>query len=655
MKKLTLKTLLCILASTSAWAQSGSVYTLDYTSGEVETPQKDISTLVQEALNEGFSYLKYNDLRDVVNHDKALPGTSNHILLDMAHDASKYAGADVSFYLDKGNQPSPIGPIGHVTTADNGKKVFKVTDPRSNRRRDTILSVTYERIWDVTGEDKIFDIDLLLFIHSSERGGYYFRKINVETNWHEKVNVPSADGMRSIAKTTVKKVYKEIPLSETDFELRVELASQKAILFDRAHGLTRVFPITAGALDIRSHLMGPQPVINSMSLLLPGRRGDFADFKLDSAVLVKRSHWSGSPNQEARIEPSYFKGRPFIGIIDTSRISKEGNYHQGYREVGFHYQIDDDALKRGFESHGCIRLQDHDLYVLDAILNAGPKDTIPVEAKMTLDVFKDIDSIYSRQKTYKKVIYSTRPNSPQTVKCENKAPYAVRFFENGYHTVADSDCLTRISADGEKLQDAVDYLLGVSSYSPTPLKQGDVNHVPIAAVLDQVKSAKYQDIMTYTFAETFPGSVKWVGDLNQDELNLLLENLKRNAEYGSRGYSQNQNGDYYGNNNGGGYNDGYGNSGGQTYNTNTNRGGGLFGSLFGGNSTPQPAYEQVWPEFFCARGSSHATRTNLQNYNGYCMGRVQNPKSSTPSNRRPRVNNCNAFYNALLNSGCGYR
>ena len=661
MKKLTLKTLLGLLVSTTVWAQ-GSVIIYDSAEDvETQATESTISSLVQEALNERFNYLKHNDLRDVAKHDKAMPGTSNHILMDMEADASKYAGANVDFYADKGSQISAIGPLGHVTKDADGKNTFKVTDTRVNRRRDAILGVSYERIWDVTGEDKVFDIDLMLFIHSSERGGYYFRKINIETNWHNKVNVPTASGVKSIAKTTVKKVYNEVSLSETDFELRVELASQKAILFDNNHGITKVFPITAGALDIRSSLMGKESLINSMSLLLPGRSGNFADFKFENSVLVKRSVWTGAPNQEARIEPSYYKGRPFIGIIDKSRMSSSGsvNYYEGYREVGFHYQIDDDGLRRGFESHGCIRLQDHDLYMLDAILNGGPKDTIPVEAKMVLDKFKDFDSIYSRQKSYKKVIYSSRPNSPQTVKCENKNPYPVRFFDGGFHTVADSDCLTKISSDGEVLQDAVDYMLGLSSFSPTPLKVRDADHAPVVAALEEVKSAKYQNILTYTFTETFPRSTKWIGDLNQDELNLLLTNLKRNLEYGGSGYGQ------YGNNNGGGYgqNDGYGQNygnGGGHYgngggNTNNGGGGGLGGFLGGIFAPSRPAQDALWPDFSCSRSKGSATTTNLQNYNSYCRGKAQNPTSSTPSNKRPRINNCRAFFDALLSAGCGYR
>lgn len=644
-----IKVLICLTLSTVSFAQTSSILLdvdMESTINEVQPSgqseslrnnEVDLETLVRQALNDKFDYLKHNDLRDVMKHDQLMPGTSRHILIDMALDPMKYAGLDAIFYLDKESEISAIGPLGHVGTETNGRKVFKITNSRADRRKETILGVSYERIWDMTGEDKVFDIDLLLFIHSSASGGYYFRKINIQTTWLEKVKIPEVLGTTEIAKTTVKKVLNEIPLSDTDFELRVELATQKAVLFDHNHGITKVFPITAGALDVRSNVMDKNQVINSMSLLLPGRSGQFADFKFEDSVLIKRSVWRSDANQEARIEPSYYKGRPFIGIIDRSRIAEGGTYYQGYRQVGFHYQIDDSGLKRGFESHGCLRLQDHDLYVLDAIVNGGPKDTVPVEVKMVINKYKNIDSVYRRQKSYNKVAYSSRPSSPQTIKCTNKAPYPVRFFENGYHTVADSDCLTKVADGGENLQDVVNYFMGTSPYAPTPLDLGDLNHAPIIAALNEIKAPEYQSILTYTLSETFPNSTKWIGDLNQDELNLLLANLKKNAQYGIA---------YNNNGYGGQYDTG-------SYERQQKRPG-LLERIF--SKPAEPTYNTaVWPSFVCSRNTTSATKTNLRNYDGYCRGKAQSLNANTPNHLRPRVNNCRAFFDALLSAGCGYR
>lgn len=572
--------------------------------------QSAVEHAIHQALSEKFNYLRHNDLRDVMNHDKLLPSTARDILIDIATRPSDYAGAEVGFYLEANGGITAIGPIGQTKTLPTTeKRVYEVTKPRKYRREDAILSVTFERVSDVNGDDKTFDIDLLLFVHSYARGGHYFRKVNIQTDWNEKVNVDSTLGKTQIAKTTLKKILvDEIPLSATDFELHIELATQKAILYDKNNDITRVFPVTAGALDVRQGI-DRAGTINSMTLLLPGAAGNYADFDFEHSVIIKRNVWRSGSNQEERLDPAYYKGRPFIGLVDRSRIRDAGNFHQGYRGIGFHYQINDDGLRRGFESHGCLRLQDQDLYTLDAVLNSGPKDMIPVEVRMLINDFHNLDSVYTRQTSYNRVVYSTKPNSPQSVTCKNKSPYPVRFFNGGYyHTVADSDCLTRVHDGGqgqrEHLQDAVDYFTGRSSVAPTPLIWGNLEHTPISQTIEKIRDTKYSPYLAQAIDSLFPGRNAWVGDLSQSELDALLERLESGGSY----Y---QDLSVYGN-----FED-----------PSTNNGGGIFGGIFSGSGGS--SNDDSWPTPNVTRGQM--MRRFLPTYDSYMSSCEGKTKSYTRS------------------------
>ncbi len=457
--------------------------------------------------NSNFLYLKHNDLRAIVkNGEPIIQSIAKDVLMNIKENPTLFSGIKgLTYYMDKDDFDNPhdhdhgltaLGPKGEISTK-NGKEYYKITtnEERTERRKNLIFSASFERILK-TGN--IYDMDLLLFIHSDSTG-HIFRYINVSmdiTSLHKHLmkNISKKKGVPKIgvANLIFKKALKEIHLDETNFQIHVEIATQKAILVDSNYGIKKVIPVTVGAIDSRSASNNPD-AIDSLTLLVPGRQIVYKDFNLADTVLVKRKVWTAYNNNAQKISPAGYKGRPFISLIDRSRMNKNldgsfktyktrlnnnGNnvfvldsnhqpipdpngtpyYPHGYRLIGFHYQIDDTGLERGFKSHGCIRLQDHDLYTIDAIVNSGPQDLVSVEVKMLLDKYQDIDSLYERSQSYNKVIYSTAPEPDNfTVYCKNKGSYPVRSFmgRNGqrYHTLSNIDCLTRISQVNDSVQE----------------------------------------------------------------------------------------------------------------------------------------------------------------------------------------------------------
>ncbi|MGH1468537.1 MAG: hypothetical protein ACRBBP_06620 [Bdellovibrionales bacterium] len=476
--------------------------------------------LSSDAQDADLMYLKHNDLRAAVkNGSPLIQSLSKDILMNIKDNPALFTGIEgLTYYMDKDEFGNPhdktnpatgrtgltaLGPEGDNRTKD-GKQYYHINEERNEKRRNVIFSASFERI--SKKSDNSFDIDLLLFLHSDSTG-HIFRYINVSidpNSAHPNLVKLVENGQRvRVANLVFNDALHEIPLSDTNFTIHVELATQKALLTDLNHGITKVIPITAGSIDSRTASGDPSKV-NSMTLLVPGREIRYRNFELEDSVLVKRKTWFANNNNNQRVSPAYYKGRPFIGLIDRSRMAKNedgsfkkyltrvdenGNntfvlgsdqkpildevngtpyYPAGYRLIGFHYQIEATGLKRGFESHGCIRLQDHDLYTIDAIVNAGPKDLVPVEVKMLLNEFQDLDSIYKRSSNYKKVIYSTSHEPDNfTVYCKNKGSYPVRSFtgQDGrkYHTLSDSDCLTSVAPVNSSVEELSDVLTGQSN------------------------------------------------------------------------------------------------------------------------------------------------------------------------------------------------
>lgn len=481
---------------TSAYAQEEVVFLEE----EVTADQVEETT--------SFTDFLHNDLWDIYAHSDF---RASDLIVDIHLNPSKYIGENLAFYIKNEGSASPIGPIGKKEVVQNGVDKYNVVNNRSERRTNSILGVTFEGAELIDGDSNNLLIDLMFFAHSDNKG-YFFKKVRINADWNQtfpiqtveidhRVNLNKSKGI-TVTKTQDLANYS---LQDTNFSFHVELATQKAILYDSNFGITRVFPITAGALDVRDAVYDSdnKDIASSMTLLLDNAwdadYGKFIDFE-DSA-LVKRSVWKSKNgdfygNQESRILPSGYSGRPFRGIVDFSRAgvdrNKPSTYDKGYRGIAFHYQIES-TLLRGFESHGCIRLLDTDLYILDAIVEHGPKNLVPVKMKMLLDEFKNFDSVYKRQKYYQKVVYSLLNYPEKTIKCPNTSPssYRVRFFQGliGVHTIADNGCLSKISLQyNDTLEDSVNYLTGNGGKKPALLIEDEGQHAPILKIIEQIRS-----------------------------------------------------------------------------------------------------------------------------------------------------------------------
>lgn len=142
-----------------------------------------------------------------------------------------------------------------------------------------------------------------------------------------------------------------IALSETNFEVEVGLLDRKAILKDYTNGLKMTFPLGVGGFDEGIQNLG------SIGLVTP---------RFQSAWLDKREAYA------ARTKPEYFAGKPFL------RITTDQDINKGYTAIAFHAQPNLAPFFRGFDSHGCMRMQTDDLIAFHRILSEGPRLHIPI-------------------------------------------------------------------------------------------------------------------------------------------------------------------------------------------------------------------------------------------------------------------------------------
>lgn len=138
-----------------------------------------------------------------------------------------------------------------------------------------------------------------------------------------------------------------IPAEQIQMTSELDLIDRKYILRDQTFGLTIVLPVGVGAFD--------EGVLNfgETSLLTP--RFKSGSLK-DSATITRRE------------KPRYFANKPFVRIVDG--VSNQGT------AIGFHTEVND-SFVRGFDSRGCMRMRDADLFFLHDIVKYSLKH-IPI-------------------------------------------------------------------------------------------------------------------------------------------------------------------------------------------------------------------------------------------------------------------------------------
>lgn len=150
-------------------------------------------------------------------------------------------------------------------------------------------------------------------------------------------------------------VRESVSLAQTDFIVEVALVERLVVLRDRSSSLLMIFPIGVGSFD--------EGVLNrEYSLLTP---------RFKNAYLSKRVAI------ESRTTPRYFAGKPFIRLLDGEQ--------KAHTPIGFHAQPNLDAFIRGFDSHGCIRMQLEDLMALYEFVARHPETYIPLTVSYHLD------------------------------------------------------------------------------------------------------------------------------------------------------------------------------------------------------------------------------------------------------------------------------
>lgn len=133
----------------------------------------------------------------------------------------------------------------------------------------------------------------------------------------------------------------------------VSLVERKLIVSDARLGIKFVMPIGVGAFDLG--VMNP----GKDSLLTPR---------------FKTAYISNTTTMSRRNKPRFYGGKPFIRVVD-------GATNRG-TEIGFHIEINDEFI-RGFDSHGCMRLREQDLYLLhDLVMNVQYKIPLTVSYRI---------------------------------------------------------------------------------------------------------------------------------------------------------------------------------------------------------------------------------------------------------------------------------
>lgn len=174
-----------------------------------------------------------------------------------------------------------------------------------------------------------------------------------------------------------------IGLKETNLSVEVALSSRKAIIKDASLPIKMVFPLGVGAFD--------ENVLNDgMSIITP---------RFKAGILDKKYA------MYSREMPRYYMKKPFIRLLSSE------DPKTGFTGIGFHAQPNGDEFIRAFDSHGCMRMQDDDLYTMFWVVteNASGKTPIVVD-------FNSQDSgehpFPKRDKPYKTVLNTGKNGNP---------------------------------------------------------------------------------------------------------------------------------------------------------------------------------------------------------------------------------------------------
>ncbi len=253
----------------------------------------------------------------------------------------------------KWTRTGPLGPLGEYD-----KGIWKSTQQRKETRENVILSAHVEQITfspKFTSLKKAESARILLFIHDRQHSpsAYYFRRLEI-----------TFDDSQHIQRA---RMIRDILLAETQFSFFVDVADRKTVLVDEKNNITKVIPIAVGAFDIR-------PLSHSQTLLKNTTPTDWTDAK------IQRGQVAGLHRQ--RLDKPMYRERPFLGIADKNGTE--------YREIGWHYKMTEEELTRAFQTHGCLRTEDKDLYQMAAIVFEGNSSGVNVRIVESFDRYPEL-------------------------------------------------------------------------------------------------------------------------------------------------------------------------------------------------------------------------------------------------------------------------
>jgi len=175
-------------------------------------------------------------------------------------------------------------------------------------------------------------------------------------------------------------LIKQVELIDTTFSIKVSLVDRKMILEDIENSIKMVLPLGVGSFD--------ENILNDgVSIITPRFKNAYLDKSL--AISIRK-------------KPRYFAGKPFL------RISTDEDSSKGRTNIGFHVQPNLASFIRGFDSHGCMRMQLADLELLHDILKNGPHQRLNLKVSYKL---KDSSEhpFPKRDKRYKAIVnYGTK-------------------------------------------------------------------------------------------------------------------------------------------------------------------------------------------------------------------------------------------------------
>jgi hypothetical protein len=368
-------------------------------------------------------------------------GLAQNILYAIAKDPERFAGAKGIKFYDHGAE----GPSGH-----EGGGEFIADESREATRRDTIFTAVFENLVE-TEPNKSFDVQLLLFIHNSDRAKdpYYFRRLQVKMDWgfpKEQLN----------QRVRIVSVTEEIPLGAAAFVMKTDIFERKMILEDSKHRIWLVFPVNAAALDIRT-----EPTMDGKVTTLTG---EWPNATLKSPKLTGEDQVDSFLNTRRRSWPYYFLGRPFFALYNGAKTiqTPATDYIAVYGMF----------RNREFSTLGGIRLRDQDLYVLDAILNEGAAKEMSAQVVNHLDGYQTLQpALPAQNENYMAVLYSTKPVSPG-ISCRSPFQEVFLNFNGGLHTTFGMDCATRLSPVKSNVEGVLRFAQDKTGEAPkTPVKE----------------------------------------------------------------------------------------------------------------------------------------------------------------------------------------